>query len=576
MPSFQGNMRSKIRFLSVVYILLFVGLLIKLFYWQIIKGKELSKQALSQYNSSKITEASRGNILAKDGSFLAIKTETWTIYANTRMLKDTPRAVSQKLAQLLVQNEADKTELLEESSRLESLLSKDGAYIPLKQRVSANIKKNIESLRIDGLGFENNETRYYPEASTSAQLLGFVGKEESGENIGYFGLEGYYNLPLSGKSGFTLRQKDAQGDPILLGGSRNVSATSGVDLITNIDKRIQILIEQKLKSGVEKYGALSGSVMVMEPFSGEVMAMAGFPSFDPAKYWEYSDTLFKNPVISDTFEPGSIFKVIVMASGLDAGVVTPETQCDICGAPLRLDKYLIKTWNNEYRDGITMTDVIVHSDNVGMSFVGQKLGTEKMFEYLDRFGIGRSSGIDLQGEAVVPLRKKGSWNVVDLATASFGQGVVVSGVQMVRATAAIANGGYLVTPQVVKAIRSEGWEEVVKKDKPTQVISKKAAEATAQMMVQAVDGGEAKWTKVPNFVVAGKTGTAQIAVEGHYDSTRTNHSFVGFAPVQKPKFVMLVTLKSPQSSPWASETAAPLWFDIAKELFPYLGVAPEE
>jgi len=222
-----------------------------------------------------------------------------------------------------------------------------------------------------------------------------------------------------------------------------------------------------------------------------------------------------------------------------------------------------------------MTDVIVNSDNVGMAFVGQKLGADNLYDYLDKFGIGSTTGVDLQGEFSPKMRKKGTWNVVDVATASFGQGIAVTGIQMVRAVSAIANGGYLVTPKVVTGIRGDGWEETVKLDPPKRIISEKSAAEMAQMMVAAANLGEAKWAKIPGFNVAGKTGTAQIPVAGHYDPTNTIHSFIGFAPVGKPKFVMLVTLQSPTSSLWAAETSAPLWYSIAKELFPYFGVQPD-
>lgn len=569
-------MNVKIRILSAIFSILFLGLVARLFYWQVVKGADLSQQAKGQYNSSQVNAASRGNILANDESFWVLRTDVWTVFANPRNLTDNPRAVSQKLAPFFIQNLDDKGELLLESQRIENLLSKKGSYIALKNRVSSETKRNIEALKIEGLGFDVNESRYYPEASSAAQILGFVGKDEVGTNVGYFGLEGYYNLSLSGKSGFTKRQKDAKGSPILLNDTKNVSAISGVDLVTNIDKRIQMLIEEQLKVAVEKYGATGGSITVMEPTTGNVLAMASFPSFDPRTYWDYSDSLFRNPVVSDTFEPGSIFKVVVMAAGLDAGVVKPDTECDICGQPLKLDKYLIKTWNNQYTQNISMTNVIVHSDNVGMSFVGSKLGADRLYDYLDKFGIGRETGIDLQGETSPPMRKRGTWSSVDLATTSFGQGIVVTGVQMLRAVAAIANGGYLVTPQIVNKIKSDGWEETVSVTEKEQIISAKAANEISQMMMKAVDEGEAKWTKVPGFKIAGKTGTAQIPVEGHYDAVNTNHSFIGFAPVEKPKFVMLVTLKSPQTSPWAAETAAPTWFTIAKDLFPYLGIAPSE
>lgn len=579
-------MQLKIRILSVVFITLFIGLILRLFYWQVIKGKSLSQEAKLQYSSSKVTSAPRGNIKAADGSFWAVRTPAWLLYANGTEIEISRREIANKLADILVTDREDPKSLLDEAIRdeairdeairIENVLNKKGSYIPLKQKASTEVKNNIEALKISGIEFDPQEIRYYPEASSSAQILGFVGKDEDGADIGYFGLEGYYNLPLSGKSGYLGREKDAHGAPILINGTQKVSAVSGVDLITTIDKRIQILAEEKLKEGVEKYGAKGGSVTIMNPNTGAVLAMASLPSYDPSKYWEYGDSYFKNPVISNSFEPGSIFKVVVMAAGLDTKVIKPDTECDICGAPLKLDKYFIKTWNNEYTENINMTDVLVHSDNVGMSYIGQKLGADNLYDYLDKFGFGKPTGIDLQGESAPKLREKGTWNVVDLATTSFGQGIAVTGIEMIRAVSVIANGGYLITPKVVDKIEGDGWQEQTKTDAPQRIISEESARGTTRMMVEAVDRGEAQWVKIPGFSVAGKTGTAQIPVAGHYDATNTNHSFVGFAPANKAKFIMLVTLQSPQTSPWAAETAAPLWFTIGRDLFPYLGIQPDQ
>jgi cell division protein FtsI/penicillin-binding protein 2 len=552
-------------------------LIARLFYWQVIKGASLSEEARKQYNSSKVISAPRGNILASDGSFWVVRTGAWVIWANPRILNESPKEVANKLAPFFVEDPKGTQSLLDETIRLETLLNKESvSWVALKSKVGEDIKRNIEALKIEGLGFDSQEASYYPEASTAAQLLGFVGKDEKGDDVGYFGIEGYYNLPLSGKPGFVGGQKDAFGSPILLGGTTQVTAISGVDLKTSIDKRIQTLVEKELAEGIQKYGASGGSITIMDPANGKVMAMASLPSYDPAKYSKYGDAVFKNPIISDSFEPGSILKVIVMAAGLDAKVIRPDTPCDICGGPLKLDIYSIKTWNDKYQDGITMTNVIVDSDNVGMSFIGQKLGADTLYDYLNKFGIGEKTGIDLQGENAPKLREKGTWNVVDLATASFGQGVAVTGMEMVRAVAAIANGGYLVTPKVIDSIQSDGWEEKTKSDAKKRIISEKSAKEVTQMMVEAAEKGEAKWARIPGYKVAGKTGTAQIPVAGHYDLTNTIHSFIGFAPADDPKFLMLVTLKSPQASPWASETAAPLWYVVAKDLFPYLSIAPSQ
>jgi cell division protein FtsI/penicillin-binding protein 2 len=538
-------------------------------------GSDLSSQAKNQYAASTVTSAPRGNILASDGTPWVARTQAWQIYVNPHQITDTPVSIAAKLAPLLVVDPTDKTALLTEEEQIQGLLSKDANWVSIQSKVSDSVKKNIEALGIQGIGFDSQEASYYPEASSAAQLLGFVGKDADGNDIGYFGLEGYYNLPLMGKPGFVGGEKDALGSPILLSGGTQISAVSGVDLNTNIDKRIQNVIETELANGIQKYGASGGSVTIMDPKTGRVLAMTSLPSFDPANYSQYSDSLFKNPVITDTFEPGSIFKPIIMVSALDAGLVTPDTECDICNGPLKVDKYLIETWNNVYHPGSSMTDVIVNSDNVGMSFVGQKLGADNLYDYLTKFGIGQKTGIDLQGEVAPKLRDKGTWSDVDLATASFGQGVAVTGIEMVRAVSAIANGGYLVTPRVVDSVSGDGWQEEVKTDTPIRIISQQAAQETTQMMVDAANYGEAKWCRIPGFSVAGKTGTAQIPVAGHYDPTNTNHSFIGFAPANNPKFVMLVTLKSPTSSQWAAETAAPLWYAIAKDLFPYMGVEPD-
>jgi len=567
-------MSGKIRILSLVFIVLFVALFARLVWWQVVKGNSLANQARNQHGTATVTDAPRGNILASDKTPWVARVPAWNVWANPRQLEISPTAAANKIAPLV--SDGDDTGLIsEEELRLKGILEKDASWVLLKSKVTDEVKSNIEAMDIMGIGFDAVEDSLYPEASAAAHILGFVGKDSDGADIGYFGLEGYYNLPLSGKPGFLGGEKDAKGSPILLGNSTQVSAISGVNLLTNIDKRVQIVAESELKKGIEKYGAIGGNVTIMDPKTGRVLAMASQPSFDPADYTSYSDALFKNPVITDTFEPGSILKVVVMAAGLDAGVVKPNTECDICSGPLKVDKYLIKTWNEKYTPNITMRDVIVESDNVGMSFVGQKLGADSLYDYLTKFGFGQKTGIDLQGEVAPKIREKGTWNVVDLATASFGQGIAVTGIEMIRAVSAIANGGYLVTPRVVSSVEGDGWEEKIEVDSPLRIIGKEAAAEMKQMMVDAAEIGEAKWCRIPGYSVAGKTGTAQIPVAGHYDATNTNHSFIGFAPADNPKFIMLVTLKSPQSSPWAAETAAPLWYSIAKELFPYFGIAPE-
>ncbi|OGM25426.1 hypothetical protein A2715_05255 [Candidatus Woesebacteria bacterium RIFCSPHIGHO2_01_FULL_39_32] len=570
-------MLIRLRLISIFFAFAYLVLVVRLFYWQIYKGKELSVEARGQYQAQWSIDAPRGDILSSDGSWLAASADSWLIYASLPDIKEPSKKISEQLAPLLVEDPEDKDALFTEIDRIYSLLTRDNVeWIPIKSKVTPEVKKHIEKLEISGIGYELQEARIYPEASTAAQLMGFVGKDEAGGDIGYFGLEGYYDVVLSGKPGFKARERDASGIPILLGTTREISAIKGVDLQTNIDKFIQLTLDKKLKEGIERYGASAGVAVVMNPKNGAILGMGAYPSYDPSEYWEFGDELFNNPVISNSFEPGSVFKVIVMASALDAGVVKPDTICNICGGAVKVDKYTIETWNQQYYPNSTLTDVIVHSDNVGMVFTSRRIGADILFDYLENFGIGKPTGIDLQGEANPGLRDKGKWSSVDLATAGFGQGVAVTPIQLLTAVSVIANKGVKVTPQVVDKLVGDGWEEDIKPVIGKRVISQRSAEQITTMMVEAAKNGESKWTHARGFRVAGKTGTAQIPIEGHYDEDKTIASFVGFAPYDNPKFLMLVTLRQPTTSPWASETAAPLWYSIAKDFFEYFQIQPEK
>lgn len=575
-------MATRVRIVSVLFLVGSIALVIRLFYWQAIRASELSDQARLQYQSEEKVLAKRGSILASDGTWLATNIDSYLVFISKPDLKEKSRTVANKLAAILVEKKDGESagdyqkDLLSEASRIEGLIENTkSVWIPIKHKVELNIKRNIEALGIAGVGFDTEPVRFYPEASSSAQVLGFVGKDNAGDDKGYFGLEGYYDLTLSGKPGYINRESNAAGIPILFGNSKEIDPVEGVDLTTHIDKTVQMYAEKELEKGIQDYGAKGGTVIIMDPNDGSVLAMASYPYYDPGKYWEFTSDKFKNPAISDGFEPGSIMKPLVVAAGLDAGAIKVDTICDICDGPVKVDKYEIETWNHEYHPNSSMTDIIVNSDNVGMTFIGRKLGADKLYDYFNKFGFGETTGVDLQGEVSPQIRKKGTWNIVDLATATFGQGVAVTPIQMARAICAVANGGYLVKPQVVEKIGKGDWANEVKQEKGERVISQKTAEEVRDMMIQAIERGESKWAAPKGFKIAGKTGTAQIPVAGHYDDKKTIASFIGFAPANKPRFAMLVTLTEPSSSQWGSETAAPLWFNIARDIFPYLGIQPE-
>lgn len=544
---------------------LYASLIVRLFYWQVIRSPSLRLAAASQYSLTFTLPSQRGSIIASDGKSVVINKSAYLVFAEPKKINSIP-SFSDSVASVLGKESKDLIALLGDSSR---------EWVPIDHKVEASRVDQLKNLKLTGLGFEKEPKRYYPESSMAAHLVGFVGSDENGKDTGYFGLEGFYNRELAGKDGGLATEKDIRGAPILIGETHRVEPQDGRNLVLWLDRTVQRIVERRLSEGVAKYGAKEGSVVVMDPKSGGILAMASLPSYDPANFGEYSRELYKNPVVAGSFEPGSTFKVLIMAAGIEGGLVTPSTMADETG-PVRVGEYFIRTWDDKYRGQISMTDTLVHSSNVGMVFVGKKLGREGMLSALHNFGLGEFTGVDLQEEAAANLRKDSEWGDIDLATASFGQGIAVTPIQMVRAVAAIANGGSLVVPRVVKEIRDmTGKTIMMKPGKTRTVLSPSTARIVTEMMIAAVDRGEAKWAKPKGYRIAGKTGTAQIPVSGHYDATKTIASFVGFAPADDPRFIILVTLREPTSSPWGSETAAPLFFTIAKDLFSYYGIAPE-
>jgi cell division protein FtsI/penicillin-binding protein 2 len=336
-----------------------------------------------------------------------------------------------------------------------------------------------------------------------------------------------------------------------------------------------MIAKKRLNEGMEKFGAKEGCVITMNPKTGEILALVCLPDFDPEKYGDFNEGFFKNPTISTLYEPGSIFKPLIMGAAINEKILKPDDIYNETG-PIRIGNYSINTWDSTYEGNITMTRILEKSSNVGMVYVGEKLGNKKLLEYIDKFGVGEKTGIDLQGETTGIVKKEGQIYPIDYSTMTFGQGIVVTPIQMIRAFASLVNGGKLMQPYVVKQIVSESGD--VKEIKPVierQVISEKSSFIMRKMLQSTVEHAEVKWKRPRGYKIGGKTGTAQIPVEGHYDPSKTIASFVGFAPVDDPKFITLVMFKEPKTSPWGSETAAPVFFDIARELLVYYNIAPE-
>lgn len=552
--------------ISLIIVLIgFILIIIRLSYWQLIKGQYLSDLGLSQYGALIDIPAQRGDIKTADGFPLATNKISYLMYANPKQVRNKSETIK-ILSKYLDFNLASAS----------ASLARDKFWVPLVSGIDNQTEEKIKSLNLSGIGFERNFSRFYPEASMAAQLVGFVGKDESGNDKGYFGIEGFYDRLLKGKNGKILQVHDAFGKPIL----SQITTTSGIDgssVTLSIQRPIQYIVERRLKEGIDTYGASGGMVGVMNPETGQILAMASFPSFDPKKYWEFSSDTYKNPFISNIYEPGSTFKPVIMSSAMEEEVIKPQTKCSICQGPVSIGGYVIHTWNDKYYKDTNMVEVIQHSDNTGMVYVGEKLGLSKMLSYLDKFGIGSTTGVDLQGEVSPILKPEKSWYAVDLATASFGQGISVTAMELLSAISAIANDGKRMEPHVVSSIQTADGETINIDPKVLDSpISSKTAKVMTEIMVNAVEKGEASWTKLKGYRIAGKTGTASIPIKGHYDPNKTIASFIGFGPSIDPKFIMLVVLDRPTVSIYGAETAAPIFFSIARDILNFYNIPPSE
>lgn len=443
--------------------------------------------------------------------------------------------------------------------------------------ISSSTNKE-EEIIIVGLGYTWKTYRYYPENNIGSQLIGYVSYAEE-QPKGSYGLEGFFNEELSGQSGSVKAERSAGGSLIIVNNREYLKPKNGSDLILTIDRSMEYEVCSKLNIAVQKHGADSGSVIVMNPKTGEILAMCGYPDFDPNNYSNVKNIqVFNNPAIFSQYEPGSIFKVITMATGLDQEKISPETTYNDTGVVI-VGSYKMENSDKKANGMQTMTQVLEKSLNTGAIYVTQKVGFSVYRKYMDNFGFGEITGIELGGEA------KGNIKQLDISknqslyyyNASFGQGISVTPIQMVAAFGAIANQGILMKPYIVKEIIQENGEKIT--TEPIimrRVISERAANLLAGMMVNVVENGHGKQAGVAGYFVAGKTGTAQVPrKDGRGYETGVNiGSFAGFAPASDPKFVMIVRIDHPRDVAWAESSAAPLFGEIAQFILNYKKIPP--
>ncbi len=445
------------------------------------------------------------------------------------------------------------------------------------------IKNSQEELKLTGISHSMVTYRFYPENEIGAHILGFVTQSDE-EQRGKYGLEGFFDQELFGEYGSIKTERGADRQIIIVNDREYVKPVDGSDLVLTIDRSVQFTVCQKLKTAVEKYGADSGNIIVMEPKSGAIIAMCSWPDFDPNNYQEVEDIkIYNNPIIFEQYEPGSVFKTITMAAALDQGKITPETtyndegQVMISGWPKPIKNSDYATYGGHGE--VNMNTVLEESLNTGAIFAMQQIGPDVFAQYVKKFGFGEKTGIELETESPGDIKNLSGDNIHEIyaATASFGQGITVTPLQMITAYAAVANGGILMQPYLVKEIiPSDGSRETVTPKQIGRVISEKAATLLTGMLVNVVESGHAKLAAVEGYWVAGKTGTAQVASQAARGySAATTQTFIGFAPAEEPKFVMLIKLDNPKNVSFAASSSAPLFGEIAEFLLQYYQV-PEE
>jgi len=550
----------KIKLIFLIFIAFYLTILVRLFFLQVVS----SPLNMSAYLKTNKLYPIRGRIFDQKNQSLVLNQNSYQLYIEPKKVEDKDRL-------LLTLSQSLEVEEASISAKLD--MSKD--WVAISKGLTQEQKDKIDKLNLKGIGFDYETKRFYPEASLSAHVLGFLGKDDQGEDVGHLGLEGFYDRDLKGLPGFVETERDILGRPILIGVQQRVEPEDGRDLILTIDKNVQEISKKRLLEGMDKYKAKKGCVITADPKTMAILSLVCLPDYDLEKYYLFDENFYRNLAISDLYEPGSVFKPLVVAAALEEKKIKPDDTYNETGQ-VAVGEYNIKTWNDKYEGKISMTRILEKSSNVGMVYIGEKLGNNKIYSYLEKFRFGQNTNIDLEGEASGYLKPQNGWYPIDYATVTFGQGIAVTPIQLIRAFASIINGGYLMKPYIVQKIVSENRTTEIKPKVEKRIFSQMTSDVIRKMLVSTVENAEAKWDRPKGFSIGGKTGTAQVAIKGHYDASKTIASFIGFAPADNPKFLTFVVLYEPQTSIWGSETAAPLFFEIAKDLIVYYNISPKQ
>jgi cell division protein FtsI (penicillin-binding protein 3) len=553
-------MKRRVAVVSLMLGLWVAGIEAKLIYLQVFDRADLAARAERQQERTPPSPARRGDILDRRGRVLATSVDADTIYAVPTEIAN-PAEAAKKICDALRDCDAKERKSIAEK------LGQKRAFAYVKRQVAPDQAERVAALNLDGVGFIKESKRFYPNKELAAHLLGWVGID----NKGLSGLEHTYDPQIRGKAGTILVHTDARHKAF----SRSERPpTTGSTIELTIDENLQHIAERELHAGVLENRAAGGTAIIMNPHTGEILAMANEPTFNPNAFRDFDDDDRRNRAVQDLYEPGSTFKVVTASAAIEEKLMPIDTMIDVSGGQIRIDKGRVVHDTHDYGT-LSFTDVIVKSSNVGAIKIGFRLGKERLSDYVARYGFGHTVSPDFPSESPGIVWRQDKWTDSALASVSMGYQVGVTPLQMLAAVSAVANGGKYIEPRVVRAVYKDNRRYAVQPKVVRETISADTAATMTGIMEGVVERGTAKAAQIPGYTIAGKTGTAAKLVNGHYSTSDWNASFVGFLPSRDPAVAIIVVTDSPHTKGHTGGVvSAPVFKNIAEATLRYLNVGP--
>ncbi len=549
----------------------------RLFDWHVQQSESLSARGASALLTRSEISPRRGSIFDRSEDVLAISRGAVRVVADPFAIQEhsDPFEIADRLSGLLN---------LDAVSVGERLGNPDLRYVEIARGLidepAKAMEEAIQDGQLPGVRLDPDRVRVYPNQALAAHVLGFVGEGSArpGDVVGQAGVEAWYNDVLGGQSGLVSSDIDRLGRRIPTGRYALQPPRHGAHVTLSIDRTIQHIAEQELEAAIEQFGANAGTILITDPRTGEILGLANRPTYDPGRVHTYHEfgPEFANRACSLIYEPGSTFKLVTMAAGLDVGAVRPETTHNLPGVVTYFGQKF-RNWDERTYPSQSMVSVLQHSSNTGMIFVADTIGANTFYEYVTRFGFGARTGIDLAGEVPGIVRRRGDqgWFLPDLASNSFGQGISGTPLQLATAVGAIANDGLMMRPHVARAVtRADGRRETIESQPIRRVVSRETAQTLIKMMEAAESGVAGNLALVPGYRTAGKTGTSEIASSGRFLEDTSIASYVGFGPLELPRVLALVVIERPQTAFFGAHVASPTFARVMRRVFAHLRVPP--